>query len=78
MDSRLCISLYSIELKEYFCFVNAYGPYVERERSSNNLFEFECLKSSKLILDGDLNFSLGFSETWGARDWVDNLSDFLP
>ena len=29
----LCVSLYSIELKMDLCFVNLYGPYVDREGS---------------------------------------------
>ena len=37
----------------------------------------ECLKSSKLILGGDLNFFVGFSEIWGVKAKVDNLSDFF-
>ena len=36
--SGLCASLYSIELKEALCFVNVYGPYLDRERYWNNFF----------------------------------------
>ena len=57
MESGLCVSLYSTELKMELCFVNVYGPYVERERFWNNLLDLECLKYAKLILGGDRNFS---------------------
>ena len=33
VGSRLCVSLYSIELKMDLCFVNLYGPYMDREGS---------------------------------------------
>ena len=62
MVSGLCVSLYSIELHEDICFVNIYGPYVERESFWNNFLSMECLNSSKLVLGGDLNFFVGFSE----------------
>ena len=65
MVSGLCISLYSIELKEAICVVNIYGPYFEREIYWNNLFSMEFLNCSKLVLGGDLNFFVGFSEIWG-------------
>ena len=77
MGSSLCASLYSIELKMALCCVNLYGPYVDKERFWIRLFKMECLKSSKLILGGDLNYSVGFSEIWGVRARVDILSDFF-
>ena len=77
MDSGLCVSLYSTELKMDLCFVNVYGPYVEREGFWNNLLDFVHLNCTKLILGGDLNFSLGFSKTWDARARVDNLCNFF-
>ena len=59
------------------CFMNLYGPYVERELFWNNLLKVECLKCSNLILGGDLNFSVGFYEIPGAKSRVDTLSDFF-
>ena len=76
MGSSLCASIYSIELKMALCCVNLYGPYVDRERFWINLFKMDCLKSSKLILGGDLNFSIGFSKIWGVKAKVDILSYF--
>ena len=73
----LCVSLFSTELKVDLCFVNVYGPYVERETFWNNLLDLECLKCAKLILGGDLNYSLGLSEIWGDKARMDSLSDFF-
>ena len=56
----LCVSLFSIELKMNLCFLNLYGPYVDREVFWSNLVTLDCLKSYALIFGGDLNFSVGF------------------
>ena len=77
MGSGLCVLLYSIELKLALCCVNVYGPYKDRERLWINPFKTDCLKSSKLILGGDLNFSVGFSKIWGVKAKVDILSYFF-
>ena len=61
VDSGLFASMYSIEMKEVFCFMNIYGPYLDRVRFWNNLLSLECLKTSILIFGGDLNLSLGCS-----------------
>ena len=37
--------------------------------------ELDCLKCEKLILGGDLNFSMGLSEIRGTRARLDSLSD---
>ena len=39
--------------------------------------DMEFLKCQKLILGGDLNFSMGLSEIWGTRERLDSLSDFF-
>ena len=39
--------------------------------------ELDCLKCEKLILGGDLNFSMGLSEIWGTRALMDSLSNFF-
>ena len=75
--SSLCALLHSVELKMTIVCINFYGPYVDREFFWINLFKMECLLSSKLILGGDLNFSVGLSEIWGDKARVDNLSDFF-
>ena len=62
MGSGLCASVFSIELNMEVCFVNIYGPYIDREDFWNFLLKLNCLKCDKLILGGDLNFSMGLSE----------------
>ena len=39
--------------------------------------ELDCLKCEKLILGGDLNFSMGLSEIWGARARLDSQTNFF-
>ena len=77
VGSCLCASLFSIELNLDICFANIYGPYNDIVVFWNNLMELECLKCEKLILGGDLNFSMGLSEIWGTRARLDSLSNFF-
>ena len=77
MESALCIAIYSIELQMEICFINIYGPYVEREGFCNNLLDFMSANCTKIIFGGDLNFSLGLSEIWGDRARSDCLSKFF-
>ena len=37
----------------------------------------DCLKCEKLILGGDLNFSMGLSEIWCSRARLDSLSEIF-
>ena len=69
--------LHSVELKMTIVCLDLYGPYVDRELFWINIFKMEGLMSSKLILGGDLKFSIGLSEVWGEKVRVDNLSDFF-
>ena len=73
----LCVVLYSIELQLDLCFINLYGPYIDKEAFWNNLLVMECFKCPKLVFGGDLNFSLGHSEIWGVKAHVDVLTDFF-
>ena len=77
MESGLCVSLYSTELQMEICFINIYGPYVDREGFWFNLLDFISTHCTKIIFGGDLNFSMGISEIWGDRARIDCLSDFF-
>eukprot|EP00253_Pinus_taeda_P033452 PITA_33452 len=57
--------------------VNIYGPCQGREIFWNDLMAKSLLKSSLLIVGGDLNFSLGRAEAWGPSSREDPLSDFF-
>ena len=60
MDSRLCVSLYSTELKLELCFFNVYGPYVEREGFWNNLLDFVSFNCTQYYFWWGSEFFLGF------------------
>ena len=77
MNSSLCVALHSFELQLDLCFINLYGPYTEREVFWNNLLGMNCFSYPNLVVGGDLKFSLGHSEIWGAKARVDVLSDFF-
>ena len=70
-------SLYSTELQMDICFINIYGPYVDREGFWYNLLDFISINYTKIIFGGELNFSMGISEIWGDRARIDCLSDFF-
>ena len=50
VDFDLFASLYSIEMKDVYCFMNIYGPYLDRVGFWNKLLSLDCLKSARLIL----------------------------
>ena len=77
MTSGLCVVPHSIELQLDLCFINIYGPYMDREVFWNNLSDMDCFKCPYLVFGGDLNFSLGLSEIWGVKARVDALTDFF-
>ena len=77
MDSGLYVALYSTEHKMELGFFNVYGPYIDREGFWTHLMDFVSLNCSKIILGGDLNFSLGLTEIWGDKARRDCLSDFF-
>ena len=77
MCSGVCDVLYSIESQLDLCFINLYGPYIDREVFWNNLLVMECFRCPKLVFGGDLNFSLGLSEIWGDKARVDALTNFF-
>ena len=77
VGSGLCASLFSLELNLDVCLVNIYGPCIDREVFWKNLLELDCMKCEKLILGGDLNFTMGLSKIWGFRARLDSLFDFF-
>ena len=77
MSSGLCVVLHSFDLHLDLCFINLYGPYIDREVLWNNLSTMDCFSYPNLVVGGDLNFSLGHSEVWGVKARVDVLTDFF-
>ena len=54
-----------------------YGRCQERELFRTSFFLKPCLAHPNLIIGGDLNFSLGVSESWGANARANPLTDFF-
>jgi hypothetical protein len=61
-------------LDRYFLICNIYGPYFSREAFWDNFWNTCALQDDKLIIRGDMNFSLGHDEIWGDIDCKDPLS----
>ena len=59
------------------CVINVYGPCSNRATFWSTLLESDLLKEDNIILGGDLNFTLGFCESWGHSAQVDTFSDTI-
>eukprot|EP00253_Pinus_taeda_P032140 PITA_32140 len=57
--------------------VNIYGPCHHRDPFWRNLLSKNLLASDSTIIGGDLNFSIGFFESWGAAAQRDPISDYI-
>eukprot|EP00253_Pinus_taeda_P023046 PITA_23046 len=57
--------------------INVYGPCSSRAPFWNALLESDLLKEDNIILGGDLNFTLGYCESWGHSAQVDPFSDTI-
>ena len=71
------MDLYSQELNFEFHMFNVYGPYQNRVVFWDNLFSKYFFCHDRVIVGGDLNFSLGTTEIWGPKAIPDPLSDFF-
>eukprot|EP00253_Pinus_taeda_P035499 PITA_35499 len=69
--------IFSADLGRAFRIVNVYGPCQLREPFWNSLFNLSLMNVDHTILGGDLNFSLGFRESWGSMAKVDSITDFM-
>eukprot|EP00253_Pinus_taeda_P004952 PITA_04952 len=80
--------IFSADLGRSFRILNVYAPCHHREPFWNNLLDLSLLTEEHTIVGGDLNFSLGFRESWGTmaqelhhyKQWVGagGLSDHSP
>eukprot|EP00253_Pinus_taeda_P008500 PITA_08500 len=57
--------------------VNIYGPCQHRELFWRNLLGRNILTANHTIIGGDLNFSLGFTESWGEAAQIDPITNYL-
>lgn len=73
----LGVEIYSRDLEENLIVLNVYGPCVNREIFWQKLLDSPILQAGNIILGGNLNFSIGFSESWGHLAQIDPLSDYF-
>lgn len=73
----LGVDIYSTELGTKIRMVNIYGPYHRRENFWERILEANIFQSDNIILGGDLNFSLGYLESWGHHPQADPLAGFF-
>lgn len=76
-ESGIGITTLSSELEDLLNIVNIYGPCQNRGPYWDKIFTKSFLKDQQVILGGDLNFSLGFSEVWGTHARADPLTSFF-
>jgi len=68
------LDIFSADLGKALRVINIYGPCQQRESFWNHLLGLSLLADDHLIIGGDLNFSLGFGESWGASTQIDALT----
>eukprot|EP00253_Pinus_taeda_P019452 PITA_19452 len=76
-ENVLAVELFSSELCIPFLIINVYGPVVDREKFWSPFFAKSFMTHPNLVIGGDLNFSLGTTESWGVRARPDPLTDFF-
>eukprot|EP00253_Pinus_taeda_P024332 PITA_24332 len=57
--------------------MNVYGPCHQREHFWQHFFNLSILDTDHIIISGDLNFSLGFRESWGSTTQMDAISGYM-
>lgn len=71
------VDIYSSELDSELRIINIYGPCHNREAYWNWILNSHILQQDMIILGGDLNFSIGYAESWGHNAQRETLSDFF-
>eukprot|EP00253_Pinus_taeda_P024074 PITA_24074 len=69
--------IFSIDLGLSLRIINTYGPCHQRESFWRQFFNRTLLALDRIILGGDMNFSLGFRESWGSMAQVDSITKFM-
>lgn len=69
------MDIFSSELGMELKIFNIYGPCHNKEAFWNHLLSLSIINSDQTILAGDLNFSIGYGESWGSNAQVHPLSD---
>ena len=74
---RLEAQIYWAETNLNLTIVNIYGPYTNRLEFWDSFRKSGFIKEIKLIIDGDLNFTLGAHEIWGPKARTDPLAPYF-
>lgn len=69
--------IYSFSLETYLRIMNVYGPCMDRANFWRSFLGSYNLQADNIILGGNLNFSLGYRESWGHLAQVDGLTDTI-
>lgn len=69
--------IYSTELGTEIRMINIYGLCHHRENFWERILVANIFQSDNIILRGDLNFSLGYLESWGHHAQADPLAGFF-
>eukprot|EP00253_Pinus_taeda_P030670 PITA_30670 len=57
--------------------INVHAPCAQREVFWQHILHLSLLNEDNVIIGGDLNFSLGFRESWGSDAQIDPITDFM-
>lgn len=71
------LDLFSADLGTCLRVINIYVPFQHRESFQNHLLSLSLFTVDNIIIRGDLNFSLGYSELWGSMGQVDSITRFM-
>jgi hypothetical protein len=63
-----------MDLGKEITLLDIYGPYLDRVKYRDKIFQMDWIQHGLVVLAGDLNFTLGASEVWGPTTQVDYLS----
>lgn len=71
------LDFFSADLGMDLRIVNIYAPCSQRESFWRNTLQLPLLNEDHVIIGGDLNFSLGFRESWGTEAQIDSITDYM-
>lgn len=71
------MDIFSAELGLNPRVINIHGPCHRQEDFLHRFLNLSITSPDHLVLGGDLNFSLGFGESWGSQAQVDPLSGYM-
>eukprot|EP00253_Pinus_taeda_P027166 PITA_27166 len=71
------LDFFSADLGMDLRMVNIYAPCSQRESFWRHSLQLPLLNSEHVIIGGDLNFSLGFGESWGSEAQIDPITSYM-